>query len=119
MEAHAQIDMPWDEIFGPAEGLSGVAPKQESDAPAQRRTRQAPAAAKPTKPEYPLGTVTLPCDKCGVEMADHEDTCWNCGAKYVLDADEKPAAKPAAQPKAATPKTQWAGENTAEDDLGW
>ena len=119
MEAHAQIDMPWDEIFGPAEGSSGVAPKQESEAPAQRRTRQAPAAAKPAKPEYPPGTVTLPCDKCGAEMADHEDTCWNCGAKYVLDADEKPVAKPAAQPKVAAPKTQWAGENTEEDDLGW
>jgi len=89
------------------------APKAE---PARAR-RGTPPKAEKRKPDYPKGTVLIPCDKCGEDMADYEDTCWNCGAKYELDEDVPPPKAPKAS-KAEKLQTQtWAGEG--EDDLGF
>jgi hypothetical protein len=137
MEAHALIDLPWDEIFGPAErAAGGNAPRARSEEPAMRAKESAPETAKepparrtraaakeePKQPVYPPGTETLPCDKCGAIMADYEDTCWKCGAKYELDdePEETPPPKAASKPKAeAKPAQKWAGESDEDDQLGW
>jgi hypothetical protein len=124
MESHALIKLPWDEIFGPAEQQSGgSAPRPRVEEvkaePTQATTRRARSAAKeePTQPVYPPGTPTLPCDACGATMAEHEDTCWKCGAKYELDDEPKPPAKPAKVE--AKPAQKWAGESDDDDQLGW
>lgn len=125
METHALIKLPWDDIFGPAEQQSGSAPRpriedepKAAPAPA-RRTRGAAAKEEPKQPVYPPGTVTLPCDACGATMAEHEDTCWKCGAKYELDDEPKPPTKPMPQEAKAKPAQKWAGESDEDDQLGW
>lgn len=126
MESHALIALPWDEIFGPAEQQSGVAPRPRVEdepkpaATAARRTRGAAAKEEPKQPVYPPGTVTLPCDACGAIMAEDEDTCWKCGAKYELDEEPKPKPKAEKPAKAeAKPAQKWAGESDDDDQLGW
>lgn len=120
MEARALIDLPFDSIFAAAEKLVGVKPDQapapRAAAPSQARpaTSKAPApplapapaeepakaaprrAAKPAgpvAPVYPPGTVILPCDACKADMAETDDTCWKCGAKYEIDAPAKAATE--------------------------
>lgn len=102
MESHALIDLPFDRLFAAAEAQE----QAPSPAPAARRAK-APAKAEPKEPTYPPGTVIMPCDACGAEMAETDDTCWKCGAKYELDAP--PAVAPV---KASSPAGgAWPGES--------
>jgi hypothetical protein len=137
MEEHALIKLPFDRIFAAAEAEGGgqrsaAAPKAPPSAPRApevhtepakaepaRARRGSAAKAEPKKPDYPPGTVIIPCDRCGAEMADYDDTCWKCGAKYELDdADVAPPTKtPAKASTKQAPSQAWAGEG--EDDLGF
>lgn len=127
METHALIELPFDKLFAAAEA-QGQAPVEQAPrpAPAQRqarpqeaapeqaptpapRRRAAPRKAEPVMPEYPAGTVLIPCDSCGAKMADTDDACWKCGAKYELDGAPKPA--PAPPPVKVAPAD--------DDDLPW
>lgn len=128
MEAHAKIQLPWDRLFAAAEAESGLSrpmvnvpervESKQSPAPAQTRRAQKPA--EKTQPDYPPGTVLIPCDACNADMAETDDTCWKCGAKYELDDAPAATVKPSPAKTPATPKTnaKWPGEE-AEDDLGW
>lgn len=132
MESHALIKLPWDDIFGPAENQIGGGERRPSakdvepmpEVKTARRTRPAPEKAEPKQPEYPPGTVIIPCDACKAPMADYEDTCWKCGAKYELDDEPETKAPPKAEAKAAPkaeakPAQKWAGEVDEDDQLGW
>lgn len=73
-------------------------------------------------PQYPKGTVLIPCDSCGAQMADTDDTCWKCGAKYELD-DAQPQKPP---PAPARPSTITRGGPVKaapvadpDDDMPW
>lgn len=101
------------------------APKEEqkpAQAPARRRAAS-PTPATPKMPDYPPGTVLLPCEKCGAKMADTDTVCWKCGAKYELD-DEPPApAAPLARPKPAAVAEEdssmpWPGED-GDSEVGF
>jgi hypothetical protein len=94
MEEHALIKLPFDRIFAAAEAEGGgqrsaAAPKAPPSAPRApevhtepakaepaRARRGSAAKAEPKKPDYPPGTVIIPCDRCGAEMADYDDTSW-------------------------------------------
>jgi hypothetical protein len=114
MEQHALIDMPFDQFFAAAEKIAGQTaakqakrPADEEEASAAAPAAPAPAArsrrttkSNPKQPDYPPGTVMLPCDACKVDMAEDDTTCWNCGAKYEVEEEQppKPAPKAAAKP---------------------
>lgn len=146
MEAAALIELPWDAIFGPAEreemgeddepskaparpvqgGTRAQGPQASSATPepAQAPTRRraaAPAPATPQMPDYPPGTVLLPCEKCDAKMADTDAVCWKCGAKYELDAEPPPPPAPLARPKPPAPADEgempWPGEG--DDGVGF
>lgn len=96
MESAALIDLPFDKLFAHAE--QSPAPKSTpkstppKSTPPKRRPRKT-RPAEPTQPDYPEGTVLLPCDACGAQMADTDEKCWKCGATYELDGE--PAGEPA------------------------
>lgn len=146
METHALIDLPFDRLFAAAEGSAEqVAPKQEprtavgqvaqrpprtgrreapepepAPAVATRRRAAPPKPAEPVMPNYPAGTVMLPCDSCGAKMADTDTTCWKCGAKYEVEAEAAPTvakAKPA--PRGAPVKAAPAAVADPDDDMPW
>ena len=160
METHALVDLPFDKLFAAADGSAEqVAPKQESrtevgrvvqrppatgrrgtpepePAPepvvTQRRRAAPPKPAEPTMPEYPKGTVIIPCDSCGAKMADTDDTCWKCGAKYEMDEPAPTVAKAKPAPRGgpvkagglgALPASQHVPDpdptNGADDDMPW
>jgi len=90
-------------------------PPPDAPAPARRQAKP-PAPAGPVEPVRAPGTVTIPCDACNAPMAEDEDTCWKCGAKYELDAPP-PAAKPAPKPPAKKGDKEWPGEG--EEGVGF
>ena len=146
MEQAALIDIPWDVIFGAAEreenggeesapraparpqarpaqpAAPQAPPEQQTSASGQARRRAPAASPKPTRPDYPPGTVILACDNCGADMADTDPVCWNCGAKYEIDGAPTPPPAPLARPKpAAAPPPEsddaWPGEG--DDGVGF
>lgn len=68
-------------------------------------------------PDYPAGTILIPCDACGAKMADTDEECWKCGARYDLE--------PLPPKKGPDPKSrahldgEADGPVGAEDDLPW
>ena len=101
MEKHALIDLPFDKLFEAAENTMGqTAPEQEPAPSAPKPAARRSPKSEPSQPDYPAGTVTLPCDACGATMAESDVTCWKCGAKYEVDP---PAESPAKPPEAPMP----------------
>lgn len=118
METAAKIDLPFDSLFAPSAGPADraqvparQAPRRESPpiteaaeyaevaadskvaaGPRRRRQTRPAEPTEPQMPDYPAGTVFIPCDSrgCGAKMADTDDTCWKCGAKYELDEPKPP-----------------------------
>lgn len=74
---------------------------------ASRRRLAEPAPEAARAPVYPEGTQIVPCEKCGVDMADTDEQCWNCGARYAVDAPQGEAAP------AGEPADDWQDQNDA------
>ena len=131
MEAHALVELPWDEIFGPAE-KAGLMKAQASE-PKKARTpevRSAKAGAATSADEAEdeteedeteedeteedetrapgKGDAAEPelyeCDHCGKETLSETDfVCSECGAEYVEEGKQVVLAKrPCALPGCAT-----------------
>lgn len=90
LEQYALVEFDWDAIFSQAEKLQASSASSSEDgdagsaAPAGDDTRfdygaNAPAKSKPT----------IPCDKCGFQMAEDATKCPKCGTEYEL-VDEAP-----------------------------
>lgn len=98
-----------------------VTDRHAGDAP---RRRRATRPSGPQMPDYPPGTVLVTCDSrdCGVPMADTDDTCWKCGAKYDLEPDPEPARPPAKARDHAKPvggPVQPTPAQEPEDEIPW
>jgi hypothetical protein len=156
METHALIELPFDKLFAAVEAAAGQAPAQQAPAatvrpatasaarpaataapkpaaapapepaPATRRRGAQPKPTAPQEPAYPKGTVIIPCDSCGAKMADTDEVCWKCGAKYEIDPPEpKPAPTPPpargvkAAPAAPPSDADETGAPGDDQDLPW
>jgi hypothetical protein len=118
-EAACLVELPWDDIFGPAEAMYSAAaapdPAEEIGAeeaanlPVPTTTLASAGAANDSADDDDDQIV---CDVCGRDMAEDEFDCKGCGARYdqagnILPKEPKPArcrsaaAAPAA-PAAAT-----------------
>lgn len=91
MEAAAQIDLPWDEIFvdaweddatefDPAK-MDAEKPPQKSNAAGGRSRR------KKKEPEADKGYDPVPCDECRYPMHPQWPHCPSCGTEYEIDGD--------------------------------
>lgn len=118
LEEAAVIELPWDDIFGPAERLaseSGEIEDDEDDAPpaaesvpevaddSEPESVPEPDSVPPPDPSVPEAEASEPaddvemfdCDKCGGEMREDEFTCPHCGAEYDPETGElKPTPPP-------------------------
>lgn len=116
MEKTALIELPFQQLFAKAMGEADTGPQVQVPAqignapPARRRARALePRDDEKQPPEYPPGTVLLPCDSCGKQMADTDPVCWNCGAEYDIG--------PAAAAPEPRPTATEASDNLSSDDV--
>lgn len=96
MQKTARVQLPLEQLFAPALGETRPAMQvqvpAQVNAPSARRARAVePRADEKQPPAYPPGTVLLPCDACGKQMADTDPVCWNCGAEYEVEGTTVPA----------------------------
>lgn len=96
----------------PDEPRTVNAPREEPARPA--RTRAAAKPAGPKMPDYPKGTVLIPCDSCGAQMADTDEECWKCGAKYEIEGEVAPPPAPVKSTAKPAPVSGDPG-----DDVPW
>jgi len=128
MEQHALISLPFDSLFAAAEAATGqvlsqqeprvaqprqvprVEQSQRRDVSPQEEPRAAssasmgqrkPAKSQPAQPTFPPGTVMLPCDACGAPMAETDEVCWKCGARYEIDDDNGSSGSSANAPSSS------------------
>jgi hypothetical protein len=146
LEQHALVELPWDEIFGPAERAAEKEDPRPDPAQTESRRASKPAVKKPApaqsksarKPEPEPQNATeaqqpaeqpelFECDACGKEVLGADDTvCPACGAKYdpatgALLPAEKPKPKGGrkrSQAAAKSAETPPAAEQSASDGEG-
>lgn len=139
MESAALIALPFDEFFAESGARPSLDSKREE--PAKRPAKAEPAKAEPAKartrdeaprrrvakraPVYPPGTSMLPCEKCGEQMAESDEVCWNCGAKYEIEPEPAPPPPPkrvakreesAKRPSKSEPAK---GDDWGDDEVPW
>jgi hypothetical protein len=101
LEAHAQVDLPWDSYFIPIPTEEKSVPPVEP--PPQRKTISVPSGAPAPKPAAaPVEELGDPCD-CGAPMTKTQTKCGKCGAVYAITPDPVPAAASAAPAATSAP----------------
>lgn len=129
METAAKIELPFDRIFGEGSQVAArparavQVPREEAEepkapAPAPARRRATTPVREPVAPKYPPGTVLIPCDSCGAQMADTDAQCWKCGATYELVEAKPMVAETAPKGKPAA-KVEPPPDSEDDDGLPW
>lgn len=118
LEAHAEVDLPWDEIFGPAEEKYGPVfggGGNEDDSPTMQEALQDLGEILKEKPldEQYSQDDTCECDRCDATMKLDDDTCGSCGARYNLETGEMLPDEP---PKPKRRRKRSAAKNSKEED---
>ena len=100
LEAHALLDLPWDDIFGPVERALGIdstelpeeEPADDDDDDEATDSDASPAPAAAGKDDDAVydgdGSELFECEKCKGTMRGDEYTCKHCGAEYDPDTGE-------------------------------
>jgi hypothetical protein len=129
MEAHALIEFPWDELFGPAMAIideldaEPEEPWKDELGAAREQKRQAASSSAPSVQSAPAvePPEEVACDKCEGTMTTVMDTCPHCGARYDLKTGmlipDPPKQEPAKPPPrrrsaAASPPTSAVAPST-------
>ena len=107
------VDLPWDDIFGPAEDIySSAGPSAGDDIGAEEAANlPVPTTTLTTKKAQPANDADddkIQCDECGREMTLEEFECAGCGAKYdeagnVIPKEPKPVRRRSAAAAAKAP----------------
>jgi hypothetical protein len=131
LEAHALIDFPWDDIFGPAEQKLGIDHDADADDGADDDDDAPPAASSSGGGDAgPGDDEQIGCDVCEEPMAVEDLVCPKCGTEYDektgaivkrgkvkrsrSTAKRRPKAPPAASSRGSSRGDDWPGD---DDDI--
>lgn len=128
LEQHCKVDLPWDEIFGPAEDAAGDKPPEAGpdvpthpDAKPLELTEEKPAP-EPEKPAPAEAAAEdddiIVCDECEAEMAADQFVCPGCGVEYNEEGEiiKRPPKKKTRKSRKAAAQSK-ASKKPAEDDI--